>query len=149
MAKKENLILEWAVLAVVVISALVFLLHLKNQEINLCRRLFNGLVKGSYGVVRLIDWDNLKALDVDVAATYAQLPNEAEKTNYKKAFIKGFSAGFRQIRGRLKEFARWRIYDRDSEKTVVAADYLGQNKTLLFTFLRYGRPKLIAIQWEE
>lgn len=143
--KKENtLILEYTLLFVVVLAAFMFFLHMRNQEVNLCRYVFSGLVKGSYGVQRFIDWENLQALDVDVAATYNNLANDKEKVNYKKSFIKNFSVGFKQGGGRLKSFTHWRIYDRDREKTVVAADY--RNKIILFTLSKYGR-RLIALQW--
>lgn len=143
--KKENtLILEYTLLFGVVIAAFMLFLHMHNQEVNLCRFVFSGLVKGSYGVQRFIDWENLQVLDVDVGATYTKLPTEKEKLNYKKSFIKNFSVGFKQGGGRLKSLTHWRIYDRDREKTVVAADY--RDKIVLFTVSKYGR-RLITLQW--
>ncbi|MFH0762492.1 MAG: hypothetical protein V1925_01210 [Candidatus Omnitrophota bacterium] len=148
MVKKENLILEGIILAVIVTGLMLFF-HIKNREVNLCRYLFNGLVSGNYGAARFIDWDNLKALDLDVAEVYDRLPSEKEQANYKRAFINGFAVGFSRVKARAKAFNNWRIYTKDSEETVVAADYKGQNKTLLFTLSRYGEPRLKAIQWEE
>lgn len=146
MKERDKPILEYALLILVLIAGIVFLVRLKNQEIYLCQKVFTGLVKGSHRIEKVIDWQELKALDVDVGVTYSQLPNEKERSGYKKAFIANFSKGFKQAGGRLNLFTHWRIYERDAEKTVVAADYLGHNKTILFSVSK-GRKKLIAIQW--
>lgn len=145
--KKDTPVLEYAVLIAVIITALVFFLRVKTDDIDLCRAVFSGLVKGRYGVQKYIDWENLKAVGVNVGATYIKFTTEKERLNYKKAFIKNFSFGFKKVGGKLKAFTNWRIYNRDSEKTIVAADYRG--KIILFTISKYGKRKLIAIQWKE
>lgn len=146
--KKEIAVLEYAVLAVVLIGALAFFLNLRTQEIDFCRNVFQGLVKGRQQVAKFVDWENLKALGVDVAATYKGLRNDKEKAVYKKAFIISFSAGFKRVEGKLKTFTRWRIYKKDEAKTIVATDDVVHHKTLLFTLPAYGQKKLINIQWE-
>lgn len=162
--KKDIPILEYTLLIAIVMGALVFFIRLKTEDTDFCRKVFNGLVKGSYGVQKFIDWEKLKAMKVDVGATYIQFTIEKQRSDYKKAFIKYLSLGFRQAGGKLNLFTNWRIYpvrkespdrielsngvyDKYSDKTVVAADYRG--KIILFTISKYGKRKLIAIQWKE
>ncbi len=147
--KKGIPVLEYAVLIIAVIAAFMFFLRVKTDDINLCRTVFSGLTKGNYGVQKYIAWESLKAMRVDVGATYAQFTTEKQRAEYKKLFIRYLSFGFRQAGGKLSAFTNWRIYNRDSEKTVVAADYSGYKKTILFTIPKYGRRKLTAIQWKE
>jgi len=146
--KKEIPILEYTVLAAVVIAALLFIYQIKTRDINLARSVFRGLVNGRYGVEKNIDWENLRGLDINAGAAYSKFSTGLEKAGYKRAFIQSFSSGFRRSEGNFKSFVNWRIYSKDSDKIIVAADYQGHNKTLLFVFPKSGR-KLASIQWER
>jgi len=145
--KKDIPILEYAVLIVIVMGALAFFIRMKSADIDFCRRVFSDLVKGSYAVQKFIDWENLKAMGIDVGATYRGFPDEKKRADYKNSFIKNLSFGFKRAGGTLNSFTNWRIRDKYSDKTVVAADYRG--KIILFTISKYGKRKLIAIQWKE
>lgn len=150
MAEEKNQpILEYAILFLAIVASLVIFMHLKNQEANLCRSIFSGLASARYRVEKYIDWEGLKALGADVGASYKNLPNEEARTNYKKAFIRSFSNGFKRSGSRLGFFAHGRVYSKDNEKTVIAYDYLRYNKTLLFTLSKSGKRKLISIDWED
>lgn len=148
MNKKEENILGYAVLAFVVISVLVVFAQIKNQDINYCRSIFNGLIKGNYNVQKNIGWENLTAMGVNAGGVYSNAINDKEKTDYKKFFILNFSRGFRQTGGELKLFTNWRIYDRDMESITVAADYKKYNKTILFTLSKYPKKRLVKIEWK-
>lgn len=141
-------VLAYLILIVVIMLCLVFFWQLKNQETNLCRYILSSLVKGKYDVEKVIDWENLKALELNVGATYNKLRDAGEKLVYKKEFIRNFALGFQKGRGKLWSFRHWRIYSREGEKVVVAADYLGYNKTILFTLSKIGKSKLISLQWK-
>ena len=146
--KKEIPILEYTVLAAVVIAVFLFIYQIKTRDVNLARSVFGGLVGGRYGVERNIDWENLRGLDINTGVVYSKFSTEIEKVGYKRAFIQSFSAGFKYSQGDLKSFVNWRVYSKDSDKIIVAADYQGYNKTLLFAFSKRGR-KLASIQWEQ
>lgn len=145
--KNNPAILEYAFLIVIIIVALVFFLQMKNQDIRLCQHIFQGLIKAGYSVQKFIDWENFKALDVDVGVTYSKLANEEERSSYKKAFIKNFSQGFKQVKGESGAFTHWRIDTKDAEKVVVACDYSVRHKTLLFGLSKIGKTKLTSLQW--
>ncbi len=147
--EKNQPVLEYIILFLLIIASSVFFIHLKNQEANLCRSIFSGLASARYGVEKYIDWEGLRALGVDVSAVYKNLPDEEAKSNYKKAFIRNFSDGFKRSGSRLGFFAHWRIYAKDNEKTVIACDYSRYNKTLLLTLSKSGKRKLVSIDWED
>jgi len=144
--KNNQPLLEYSILALVIIACIVFFLHLKNQEINLCQSILGSLSQGKTTVEKFIDWENLNALGVNVGATYTGLANEKEKADYKKAFIQNFAFGFQKSGGKSVLFRHWRIYQRDSGKVIVACDYSGYNKTLLFIISKLGKNKLISLQ---
>jgi hypothetical protein len=146
--KKEIPILEYTVLAAVAIAFLLFIFQMKTGDINLARSVFKGLVSGRVGVEKLIDWENLQGLTIDVGKTYARFPTKREADGYKISFIKNFSIGFSRAGGDYKSFVNWRIYSKDSSQTVVAADYRGHNKTLLLTLAGAGKKKLTSLQWK-
>lgn len=146
---KKKPILEYTILITIIIVAIgVFNYITQDKDVAFARTVFAGLISARESTAKLIDWQNFKALDVDIAATYANLSNEKERKNYKKVFIQGLSFGFKSTGARFAAFINWRIYQRDLEKVIVACDYPAKNKTLLFTILKDTKPKLLSMQWE-
>lgn len=151
MQEKQNLILAYALLIFVIIFCLVFFVNIKNQDINFCRRVFEGLVKGRYTVEKFVDWAEFKGFEKDIGSIYNQFSSEKAKTAFKTEFIKNFALGFIRGGGKLKLFTHWRIYRQDNRETVVAADYKTPTykHTLLFTITKNGKHKLTSIQKKE
>lgn len=149
MKKTEIPIMRYVILGIIAIVLFFAFGWVKTRDdIEFCHQIFSGLIKGSFSVQKLIDWENLKAVGVDVGATYLSLPDEKQKSAYQESFIKGFSLAFRQAGGKLKSFTNWRISDKDIEQTQVAVDYKEKGKTLLFTISKPGKRKLVGIQWK-
>lgn len=148
MRLSQTKISEALILSAVAVIAFLFWVYIKSQDTSVCRDIFSGLVKGSYTVHNVIDWDNLKALGLDVGASYRQLNNPQEKANYQRAFINNFALGFKRSGGKSGAFINWRLYDKDDKKIVVASDYQDYNKTILFTLTNSVKKKLVDIQWE-
>ncbi len=146
--EEKKQVLKFTILALAVVIAVALFLQIINRDISRCRYIFAGLTKGSYAVEKLIDWENLKALKIDVGAVYRHIPNQKEKTGYKQAFIQNFSVGFKRAGGKANLFTHWRAHQRDREKIIVAADYSGYNKTILFTLSKLSAGKLVSIQWK-
>lgn len=138
-----------AVLVLAIGAVAVFAMR-GGSDVEVCRRVFQGLAEGRPGVHRRIDWERLKALDVDVGATYAALPDNQERARYRQAFIERFAAGFQGTGGRPEAFVGWRAQGRtDDGRVVVAADYEGKHKTLLLGVSGGWRKKVVSIQWSE
>ncbi|MFC1675074.1 hypothetical protein ACFL1K_04245 [Candidatus Omnitrophota bacterium] len=150
MQKEKLRVLEYTLVMAAVFSALVFFLGREKQNIDFCRDvLFARLINGRQSVAKFIAWEDLKALGADMAPGYAKLPNEKERNNYKRTFITGFSLGFKQEGGSLQAFTNWRIYAKDSQNVIIAADYPRHKKTLLFTLSKGKERKLVALEWTE
>ncbi len=147
--KKDTPILEFSVLTAVVIAFLFFIFQIKTGDINLARSVFNGLVGGRYNVEKYIDWERLQGLTINAGAAYSKFTTQQEKTGYKKAFIQSFSKSFKQVGGKFRSFVNWRIDAKDNNQIIIAADYQGRNKILLFTFSGGVRKRLTSIQWKE
>ncbi|MDD5196843.1 MAG: hypothetical protein WC937_02690 [Candidatus Omnitrophota bacterium] len=147
--KKNTPILEYSVLAGIVIVFLLIVFQVKTGDINLCRAIFKDLTAGRYGVQKYIDWEHFQGLDVNVGITYSKFSTEQEKTGYKKAFIQSFSRGFKGAGGRFRAFINWRIYSKNNQQVVIAADYRSRNKTLLLALSNAGKKKLISLQWKK
>mgnify|MGYP001580186415 FL=1 len=128
------------------VIAILFLFKAKHNELDTARAALTGLIQSNSSVQGLLNWEKLKAVGVDVGAVYRGFKTDKDRDNYKKYFIRGFSAGFKEVKGNYQEFGSWRVYEKTVQKTVVAADYRG--KILLFT-LPKNEKKIIEIQWKE
>ncbi|MFA5350136.1 MAG: hypothetical protein WC357_02245 [Candidatus Omnitrophota bacterium] len=147
--RKNTPILEYTILAGIIIVFLIFVFQLRTGDINLSRAIFKDLTGGRYGVQKYIDWEHFQGLEVNVGATYAKFSTEKEKTGYKKAFIQSFSRGFKGAGGKFQSFINWRIASKENNQVIVAADYHGRSKTLLFTLSSAGKKKLTSLQWKK
>lgn len=147
--KKENLQILGLIFIFGIIIFLILSFGIKKNDVDFCRDIFKGLIEGRESVQKFIDWGNLKAIGIDVGATYSKLPNAKEKADYRKSFIKSLSQGFNNAGGRFKAFSNWRVYKQDGADTLIAADYKDKAKTILFTLSGYEKRKLTAIQWES
>jgi len=145
--KKETPVLEYIILGIVIAVFLLFMFQMTRGNINLARSVFNGLVNGKYEVAKNIDWEELRGLSIDAGSTYSKFKTDEEKTGYKKAFILGFSKGFKQIKGDAQSFVNWRILSKEGNQVIIAADYKVYGKTLLMTFSG-AKKKLTSLQWE-
>jgi hypothetical protein len=147
---KKLLLWEYSVLVFVILAALAVFVKTKNTDMDFCRSVFGGLAQGRFSADRMIDWQNLKALDQDIGADYRGLPNDAERLAFRRAFIRSFSTAFRGQGARARDFRDWRVYSREGQKVTVAADQIGKNKeiikTILFTVSLYPQRKLISLQ---
>ncbi len=146
--KKENK----QILGVVLISlAVIFIIFLRvnpKNDVELCRDIFRGFVEGTGSMQNYIDWAHLKALGLDVGATYSKLPNAQEKGDYRREFYKNFSVSFKRNAGRFEAFTNWRIYEQNGATTIIAADYKEKSKTVLFTLSGFEKKKITNIKWE-
>lgn len=143
--EKERFIRGVVLLAM---AAAMFLLFraMTRTEASFCRDVLGGLISGSYSSAKYISWEKFKAVGADIGAQYLRFSNEKDKKDYREVFIRNFSEGFRRAGGSFRSFSNWRIDKKDSEKTVVAADYRG--KIILLTVPKYEK-KVSEIQWKQ
>ncbi len=142
---KETSPLKGIIIFLMVIGAL-FLFKTRYSELDVARAALGGLIQSNQSVAGLLKWDKLKAVGADIGATYLAYKTDKERNDYKKYFIRGFSAGFKEVKGNYNEFTNWRLYEKTAQKTVVAVDY--RDKILLFT-LPKNEKKITDIQWKE
>ena len=134
-------------LALIVAAGVVFVLRARASELRVCRDVLRGLIDGSPSIGRSIDWEHLRALGVDVGATYRQLPNERERAGYRQAFIEQFANGFRRASGVADGFRAWRVQRRADAAVVVAADYEAKHRTLLMSVSSARSQKVEKMEW--
>lgn len=148
--KKENLQILGVISVIALAIFLIFSFMVRKSDLAFCRDVFKGLTQGRLSAVeKYIDWGALKAMGVDVGDTYKKLPDAKEKTEYRKSFVVNLSKGFKNAGGNFIDFTNWRVYKRDSLKTIIAADYNKKGKKILLTVYGYEKRKITAIQWEE
>ena len=78
-----------------VVIGILFLFKVKHNELDVARAALAGLIQANSSVASLLNWEKLKAVGVDVGAEYSAFKIDKDKVNYKKYFIRGFSAGFK------------------------------------------------------
>ena len=140
--------LKYAALAAAMLLGGSVVMRLVQGDAGVGREIFSGLVNGRQSVHSRIDWEHLKALDVDVGATYTALPDEQQQEAYRTAFIERFSREFQSTGASLKDFSGWRLQERQDDQTIVAVDYPKKQKTLLLAVSDGGTKKLTGIQWQ-
>ena len=120
----------------------------REDGVQLTKRIFYSLCSGNRGAQNWIAWERLKAVGVDVGATYSSIIKEKERVDYRKAFFYNFSMSFRSGGGKTSGFFNWQVIQKDGTNTVVAAD-TASGKSLLFTLsIVDGKQKLTAIEWQ-
>ncbi len=143
-ADQRQSTLLWVAVVGVIVALVGGFYVFSDPDVRFCRRTLAQLVNSDLSVSRAIDWPHLQALEVNVGATYAALPNRQEQVSYEQAFIRSFAQGFRQSGGRLNGFTRWSV----ARDGTVSADYPAKQKTLVF-HLSAGRPhQLEGIGWK-
>jgi hypothetical protein len=131
--------------AVVIITGIA---RLTTGEARSAQRLLGRLARGEVSASRTIAWERLQAMGVDVAGTYAKLPNEQERRGYRQAFITQFAAGFAKMSGSLDRFRNWRVASREAGTVTVAADVTDAQRTLVMTFSKGWGRKLVGMRWQ-
>lgn len=145
--KKENVPLYILIFGVILLLA--SFLFVKKDDVGLSREIFNNLLAGNQFVHKSIDWEHFQAFGFDIGRVYRALPDNKEKADYRKEFIKNLSSNFRKLGGNAGLFTDWRVYIRKGKDTIVAAYYKNKDKTILLILSGYGRKKLTSIQWES
>lgn len=143
--KKYLKSVEYIIAVSAVILGVTFLIGLKNQDVNFCRSVLNGMISGNTLIEKHLDWDNFIFFQMDIGTTYRRLPNEAERQNYKTIFIKHLSQSFSYSKAKISAFKNWRLLGQPeaSAITVIAE---GPNGKLLFTLVRLdGQRKIQSI----
>ena len=134
---------EWSagLAALVLVGAVIW--SLMGQDVRLCKRVFAGLVQGDQSVRKHIDWEHLKALDVDVGTDYTKLPSADEQAAYQQGFVRSFSEGFVRSKADPAGFAGWRA---QSDGTVTV-EYPAKRKTVVFQLSENGK-QVSGLAWK-
>lgn len=137
-----------AVISILVVLAIVVPLRVMHRDVRFCRTVLRDLASGRQSVQSRIQWERLTAMGVNVGATYTALPNNQERTEYRRAFVKGFANGFAKTGARPEAFTNWRAQGREGGRRVVAAEYPAKHKTLLFRISSAWSQRLEAVRWQ-
>lgn len=120
-----------------------------ETDVQLTRRIFNGLCQGNQSVQNLIDWEKLKAMGVDVGKTYTGLVYEKERRDYKRMFFFNLAYTFKASGGKTSAFTNWRVKGQDINNTIIAVDTVSGKVLLLTLAHKVNKRKLSAIEWEQ
>ena len=122
--------------------------RLSQGEAGFARTFFVKLMDGNPALEDAIDWQHLRAMEVDVGAAYTGLASDKERADYRVTFIVSIARGFQQSGARTGDFVHWRVHERADDRTVIAADYPKKRRTILLAFSdASGKQKLEGIQW--
>ncbi len=135
-------------LGLLIVAASVFGWRMMHGEVYFARGVFGKLAKGRQSVQQDIAWERFDAMKMDVGKAYIHLANEQERKDYRRTFIEQFAHGFKATGGNLGNFKRWRVKERDTGRTLVAADDVVKRQTLLFIVETEGRQRLKVMRWQ-
>lgn len=120
-----------------------------ETDLQLSRKIFNGLCSGNQRVQDSIDWESLQAMEVDVGKAYSSIISQKDRRDYKKMFFYNLSYTFKASGGRISSFTNWRVQNRDSNNTILATDTPSGKVLLLTLSYKTGKRKLTAINWQQ
>jgi hypothetical protein len=120
------------------------------NDVEFAKDVFRRMAEGDPNVESMLDWENLIMPGGDVAAEYNEIPDEEDRAEFRREFIKGFSSQFKAAGGSTETAANWREESKDDEgRTLVATDSPTGN-TLVFTVVREdGRQKVSELAARE
>ena len=117
-----------------------------DEDLRFAKTAFQSLAGGYSSAEKAIDWDTFKSMGNNVFEDYTALPNDLEKESFRKTFIMAFSSSFQSSGGSPDTLKNWRILNKDSSSTVVAAD-VPNNRTILITVIhRDGKQKISGLE---
>jgi hypothetical protein len=119
-----------------------------QPDVQFAKRTFFSMVNGSADE-SVIDWETFHAHKDDLGAIYKALPNEAEKAEFRKSFLLGFSASTPNLKAHPESMKNWRIESQSTSETVVAATMQPGTVMLLTVSKRNGKPQLSSMLVKE
>jgi len=101
MEQRELPVMGSVMVVILALAAWLLVGRLFKSDVVFCRGILQGLAEGNVSVASQIDWERLKAVGVDVGATYRSLTTSQDQQRYQRMFVQKFAEGFRQAGGRL------------------------------------------------
>jgi hypothetical protein len=92
------------------------------NDIEYAKKVFQLLADGDESVKAMIDWENLKMMNMDIGAMYRSTSGEDVRDKNLSDFIRGYSTSFKKGGGSIENLSNWREQSRDATNTIVAAD---------------------------
>lgn len=119
------------------------------SDVEFAKDVFRRMAEGDPAVEPMLDWETLRMPGGDVAAEYDELEGEADRAEFRRNFLKGFSTSFKAAGGDAESGKNWREESKDGDLTLVATDSPVGN-TLVFKVVRKdGRQKLSELVARE
>ena len=104
---------------------------------------FTALTEGETSVESSLDWDNFQSSGTNVGEIYAKMPDETQKSAFRKSFIEGFSKSFKGTGAQASDVSNWRVESETPEKAVVLGT-IGNGKTIEVTVSKSGGAQKIS-----
>ena len=112
------------------------------SDVEFAKDVFRRMAEGDPAVEPMLDWETLSMPGGDVGAEYNDIPDEENRAEFRRNFLKGFSTSFKASGGSAASASNWREESKADEGTQVATDSPVGN-TLVFTVVRKdGRQKI-------
>lgn len=119
------------------------------SDVEFAKDVFRRMAEGDPAVEPMLDWETLRMPGGDVASEYNEIPDEENRAEFRREFIKGFATSFKAAGGDAGSATNWREESKDDGGTQVATDSPTGN-TLVFTVVRKdGRQKLSELVARE
>lgn len=118
-----------------------------NADVRFAKTTFFSMVNGTADETA-IDWEILQSPTDDLGAIYKALPNDTEKTAFRKQFLSGFAGSTPNIKANPKGITHWRVQSENPAETIVAADMQKGTILLLSISKRDGKQRLSAMKIE-
>ena len=98
---------------------------------------FTSLTEGETSVESAIDWDNFQSSGINVGEIYAKMPDETQKSAFRKSFIESFSKSFKGSGAKASDVSNWRVETESPAQSVILGTATS-GKTIAITINKNG-----------
>ena len=116
------------------------------SDVEFAKTKFTAFTEGDTTVETAIDWNKFQTSGIKVGEIYAKMPDEAQKSAFRKSFITSFSNSFKSSGAKASDVSNWRVEKETPAQTTVLGTAATGKTISLNVSKNGGTQKITAIE---
>ena len=118
-----------------------------SDKLEFAKTTMTELASGEYNVEDKIDWEIFYSNDLNVGLYYSAMPNEKERTDFRRNFISQFSSSYNRSGGNIDLLKDWKIKEENSSKTIIQTTTPSNRKLFITLSQRNNKLKISSLTY--
>ena len=116
------------------------------SDVEFAKTNFTALTEGDTAIESAIDWNTFQTSGIKVGEIYAKMPDENQKSAFRKSFITSFSNSFKSSGAKAGDVKNWRVEKETPAQTTVIGN-VAAGKNISVTLSKSGgQQKITALE---